>query len=487
MIDIDAISEEQKEILSLWGELLKKKRSGRNYETVNKKKRQENIKSGVNQFLDDPSEENFKNFWNKLYAAKRSANWEHVYSSNSIDTLKSVFSEMRSSNQFDVNWESQVKYAKKVLWELFGYLRLDDENPIPPMNTCTQHALAFFGLATNDDYKDVFSKLKSFRENIYLKEVGQATKGTDHEIPVILEIDQLFNVIDKLTEGDIEKAEIQEEAELYKKVFIEQRNYLWVTANPDIWTVDDLERKGSIFYAAYDENGAAKKIHDAFETAKPGDRVIFYESSPTKNTKAVGKVEKGLHEEDEEGYEKPVEGITISFERNLAKIDWSTLSNDPKIEDSRPISLNAQGSLFKLTEEEFNHILSLENGQPEVEDEVKQKIPTVKFDNELELNELFFPDQVTTRLKSQISSAIENGNISSSSAHLGRESRNSPRRSVPVTLEITTRWSRQTPTGRLLIRLAVIIQTKKVLSNLNQGYSWNRSKIKPPMNQKTSG
>ena len=224
MESIDALNERQKNILNLWRELIQHKSSGKLYDTVNKKNRQEKVKKGVENFLEEPSEEKFLSFWEKLFAAQRTASGDHVYNNNSEDTLVKVLSEMESNKSYLEEWEDKVKFAKKVLWELFGYLHLDDEVSIPPLNTCTQAGLELFDVNTSDDYEDIFSKFKEFRENIYLKKVGHATKGLDYEIPVVLELDQLFNVINQVKEKDIKETDNSQEEELYKIIMLEKEN-----------------------------------------------------------------------------------------------------------------------------------------------------------------------------------------------------------------------------------------------------------------------
>ncbi|MBS3793092.1 EVE domain-containing protein, partial [Candidatus Bipolaricaulota bacterium] len=182
-------------------------------------------------------------------------------------------------------------------------------------------------------------------------------------------------------------------------------NYFWVTANPKIWSVDDLKEKGEIFYSARNKKLNKRRIYGAFEKATPGDKVVFYESTPTKYTKALGEIKEGMHKEDEEGYDEPVEGITISYVRDMEQVTWEDLSDVDELENSKPIVNGAQGSLFELTEEEYNAILALEPDPGKKE----ESIPQVDLSREIELDSLYFPSNETARLKSQISSAIENG------------------------------------------------------------------------------
>ena len=137
-------------------------------------------------------------------------------------------------------------------------------------------------------------------------------------------------------------------------------NYYWITANPSIWRVNSIKDGGGIFYTAYNAKGNKRRIYESFQEAKPGDKVIFYESSPTRAVVAEGIITEELHEDEEEGFANPVEGITIEYERPISDISWSQLTNVKDLEEATPIRNGAQGSLFELTEDEFETILALE-------------------------------------------------------------------------------------------------------------------------------
>ena len=138
-------------------------------------------------------------------------------------------------------------------------------------------------------------------------------------------------------------------------------NYFWISANPTIWEVKSIEDGGEVFYTAYNRKGNKRRIFGAFEEATPGDRVLFYESHPVKAIVAEGTIVEGLHEGEHEEYDSMVKGITIEYSRSIENISWEQLTAVPDIEDASPIRNRAQGSLFPLTEVEFENILALED------------------------------------------------------------------------------------------------------------------------------
>ena len=135
-------------------------------------------------------------------------------------------------------------------------------------------------------------------------------------------------------------------------------NYFWVSANPSMWHPDEINDGGEIFYTAYSEDGHKRQRFAAFEAARPGDRVIFYVSSPERRIVSEGKVVEGLHEGQSEDGEL-VDGITLKHERSLEPVQWDRLQDHAELSAAEPVRSNAQGSLFELTADEFETLLEL--------------------------------------------------------------------------------------------------------------------------------
>lgn len=102
-------------------------------------------------------------------------------------------------------------------------------------------------------------------------------------------------------------------------------------------------------YSLYNENGNKRRIFQNFLDAKAGDIVIGYETSPVKQIVALAEV---FQENDgEKLYFKKVEGL-------ITPIDYSTLKEYPELEKMEYF-INPQGSLFKLTESEYETIMDI--------------------------------------------------------------------------------------------------------------------------------
>jgi MoxR-like ATPase/predicted RNA-binding protein with PUA-like domain len=195
------------------------------------------------------------------------------------------------------------------------------------------------------------------------------------------------------------------------KTVSEDADYFWISANPTIWEVESIEDGGEVFYTAYNRKGNKRRIFGAFEEAAPGDKVLFYESNPVKAIVAEGTIVEGLHEGEHEEYDGPVEGITIEYSRPIEDISWEQLTAVPDIEDASPIRNRAQGSLFPLTEDEFETILALEDP---ISDGISQdsidRLATKLTPPEIEItipDRLYFDD--ADRLRREIEATLRSG------------------------------------------------------------------------------
>ena len=187
-------------------------------------------------------------------------------------------------------------------------------------------------------------------------------------------------------------------------------HYFWISANPSIWSVEDIEDGGTVFYTAYNRKLNKRRLFDAFEKASPGDKVLFYETTPVKAIVAEGIVVEGLHEEEHGEYEDPVEGITVKYERPVDEITWSQLTAVEDLEDSKPITNGAQGSLFEVTETEYETILALEEpDEPPTLDALatlQSKLEPIEVEFELP-EELYFDD--ADALRREIEASLNAG------------------------------------------------------------------------------
>ena len=188
--------------------------------------------------------------------------------------------------------------------------------------------------------------IKTFPWTIYgerLNENGWSIKeGDTNELTntLIQELYGLDNVI-----GEKAKDIIKENSEAPT----DEKQYWWLSALPKIWSLASMKVGEEQDYTLYNERGNRRKICQNFLDAKVGDVVIGYEARPTKQI--VGLLEISKAADDHAIYFKMVEKLP-------SPIDLSSLKSTDGLENMEYMR-NPQGSLFKVTPDEFDIIMDL--------------------------------------------------------------------------------------------------------------------------------
>lgn len=154
--------------------------------------------------------------------------------------------------------------------------------------------------------------------------------------------------------------------------------YWWLNANPKIWNFEQTPIGHKQTYTSRNEKGNKRQKYNYFQKVKPGDLIIGYVTSPQREVVAVCKITKGLHQVEN--------GEQIEFEKTeqLSKpIPYETLQANPDLTSCEPL-LNNQGSLFKLTELEYDIIRSLID-----EATVTTPVPIEVYDKQKAIKGLF--------------------------------------------------------------------------------------------------
>ena len=66
-----------------------------------------------------------------------------------------------------------------------------------------------------------------------------------------------------------------------------------------MWKISDFKEGERQTYTSRNEKGNKRRVYKYFETVQPGDLVIGYESTPTKQIKAIFEITKPLHQTEE--------------------------------------------------------------------------------------------------------------------------------------------------------------------------------------------
>lgn len=134
------------------------------------------------------------------------------------------------------------------------------------------------------------------------------------------------------------------------------KQYWWLYANPKYWEIDTFDVGEIQEYTAYNDKGNKRQLFKYFKAVKPGDKLVCYETTPTKRVKALCEITEGLHEDD--GYE--VFNFVIQ-EKVAYQVPWHELILNEVFQGSEPFRA-ATGSLYHLTKEEYEAILKLVHG-----------------------------------------------------------------------------------------------------------------------------
>lgn len=139
---------------------------------------------------------------------------------------------------------------------------------------------------------------------------------------------------------------VKEKTENYSST---EPHYWFLSANPKIWSMSSMLVGKEQNYTLYNDNGNKRRVFQNFLDAKVGDKIIGYESTPIKQVVAILEVTK---EQDEERiYFKKVESLS-------SPVDFALLKACPGL-GNMEFFVCSQGSLFKLTKNEYEQILDL--------------------------------------------------------------------------------------------------------------------------------
>lgn len=166
------------------------------------------------------------------------------------------------------------------------------------------------------------------------------------------------------------------------------KQYWWLVASPKMWSMRDMRINEVQEYSLYNDNGNARRIFKNFLDAKTGDLVIGYEATPTKQIVAIMEVHK--QNDGKLIWFKKVESLGTP-------IDYSTLKSMPELKNME-FFVNSNGSLFKLTDDEFNIIMeSIREENPITSTTTVKDYTKADF-----LNEVYISDDDFETLKSLI-------------------------------------------------------------------------------------
>lgn len=235
-------------------------------------------------------------------------------------------------------------------------------------------------------FDDNYSEFKHIRK-VRWTHIGEWETDDKHAMKTLTNVTQYTDYVErlnKLVEG--KKASPQIESA--------DRQYWWLTGSPKYWSPsNDWDLGEDIDYTLYNEKGNKRRIFKHFTEAKPGDAVIAYESTPVLQIVAIGYV---VSETDGEVL------YIRKKEELLSPVPYSEILNNTILKKSEPVMNRCQGSLFRLTYDEYEEVMRLirkENPEP-VEDEDEPAEEYAPYTDKDFLKEVYVDEQQLQTMKS---------------------------------------------------------------------------------------
>ena len=180
----------------------------------------------VSDFVENPSVDMFRECWS---ADSLSDYWQPNAASilqnhsDDLDAIAALFQEIRDATTYDPSWETRFggSLSGFGLYELYGRLHADNE-PIP--TTEAARALERLKYDTAKERTEIIETIERFRER-YERDVGHVTAGTEYEVPLYAEIDELFRLLVTVDRETINAQVTGPYADLFRPLIGYQMSY----------------------------------------------------------------------------------------------------------------------------------------------------------------------------------------------------------------------------------------------------------------------
>lgn len=196
-----------------------------------------------------------------------------------------------------------------------------------------------------DDSRDYYKHVRAVEWQIYdIEKDYEYHKFAQKTLTDITKYPDFCENLEKLLDINLEINKLEK-----IEVGVNDKKYFWLNANPKIWSFSELKISEIIEYTAVNENGNKRRIYKNFQDAKKGDMVIAYEATPTKAVVGICVVQEELKDNI----------LKIKKLENLVNpVPYSEILNEKLLENMEFLQ-NFQGSLFVLTENEYNIIMDM--------------------------------------------------------------------------------------------------------------------------------
>lgn len=249
--------------------------------------------------------------------------------------------------------ESRVQYVCRADRAPASASAIDDGNRFA--NEIDGHAFVLVSSSVVSMRDPASSEHQEFAES--LAQVAKRFKSweagpwSENHQPNVLQMVFDLELRDRLLRSGLEIS--MQPAEISSGVARSGIAYWWLNANPKIWDFRTAPIGSVQTYTSHNEAGNKRQKFKHFAAVKPGDLLIGYVTTPDKEIVAICEITKGLHATEE--------GEVIEFkkiEQFKEPVTWAELQTVPALSKCEPI-VNNQGSLFAVTDDEFEAIRAL--------------------------------------------------------------------------------------------------------------------------------
>jgi 5-methylcytosine-specific restriction enzyme B len=188
--------------------------------------------------------------------------------------------------------------------------------------------------------------------NWQLKGAWTVSLENNFALKTITEITRYQDFVDYLDELVTNRSMVQEKDPEYQ-ASSQNIQYWWLNANPKIWDYNSLQIGEKQEYTSHNGSNNKRRIYQYFKDVKVGDLVLGYISSPVKQITSICRISKELNTSN------GVEVIEFEKIEQLSEpIPLKKLQSIKQLNECEPL-VNNQGSLFKLSGDEFEIIRSI--------------------------------------------------------------------------------------------------------------------------------
>jgi 5-methylcytosine-specific restriction protein B len=337
----------------------------------------------------------------KFSPDKGAAKWQQFYNQSIIAVNYQILgtgdiSNYNSLEELTHSIEESLQKKSNLIWNLWLFKNANIGDIVfvsEGVNKCIGIGIIegnYFYIGNKDEKNEGFNHIRKVRwiTNKIYKHIDEKTGrlfrpdtfSPTRNYKLILEYyaknyPELATIFEESNLVDIDIVQELDEENEYEdqKNEIENENYWWLNANPKIWSISESKVGDKQTYTALTDKGHKRNTYKNFENVRKKDIVLGYESTPTKQIKAIYQITKPLHEVEND---KIIEFKLI--EKLEIPISWRELKSNEDLKDC-PVLRNNQGSLFEVSKKDYDIIKGIIEEKEELERQKAKKENIIKY------------------------------------------------------------------------------------------------------------